>query len=324
MNINQKVSLFSMMLRIRLIEEAIAAEYPKGEMRCPIHLSVGQELLPSLVGLLSKNDDLAVSSHRSHAHYLAKGGSLKKLIAELYGKETGCSRGRGGSMHLIDLDVNFMCSTAIVGNSIPVGVGMGYGAKLKNKNAVVLIYLGDGAIEEGSFYESINFALVRNIPALFLCENNNYSVYSHISDRQPGKRRIHEMAYGLGITSKLLTSANIENSYSELNLVLKNIRETMAPAFIEIDAFRFLEHCGPSEDDHLEYRDKNYLREAINNDPLRLLDAELNTLIENWNTTVSKMKIEFESEINEAFQFARNSRFPNLETENLSPFALVK
>ena len=324
MNISQKVSLYSTMLRIRLIEEAIAAEYPKGQMRCPIHLSVGQELLPSLVGLLSNNDDLAVSSHRSHAHYLAKGGSLKKLIAELYGKETGCSRGRGGSMHLIDLDVNFMCSTAIVGNSIPVGVGMGYGAKLKNKNGIALIFLGDGAIEEGSFYESINFALVRNIPALFLCENNNFSVYSHISDRQPGNRRIHEMVSGLGITSKLLSSTNIENSYLELNLVLKNIRKTMAPAFIEIDAFRFLEHCGPSEDDHLEYRDKNYIREAVNNDPLRLLGKELYSLVENWDDTVSKMKVEFKLEINEAFKFAENSKFPDLDSEKLSPFAMVK
>ena len=324
MNISQKVSLYSTMLRIRLIEEAIAAEYPKGQMRCPIHLSVGQELLPSLVGLLSNNDDLAVSSHRSHAHYLAKGGSLKKLIAELYGKETGCSRGRGGSMHLIDLDVNFMCSTAIVGNSIPVGVGMGYGAKLKNKNGIALIFLGDGAIEEGSFYESINFALVRNIPALFLCENNNFSVYSHISDRQPGNRRIHEMVSGLGITSKLLSSTNIENSYLELNLVLKNIRKTMAPAFIEIDAFRFLEHCGPSEDDHLEYRDKNYIREAVNNDPLRLLGKELYSLVENWDDTVSKMKVEFKLEINEAFKFAENSKFPDLNSEKLSPFAMVK
>ena len=152
MNQDEKVKLYSAMLRIRLIEEAIANEYPKGEMRCPVHLSVGQELLPSLVSLVVSNKDLAVSTHRSHAHYLAKGGSLPKFISELFGKATGCSKGRGGSMHLIDLDVNFMGSTAIVGNSIPVGVGLGYGAKLRGDGAVVLIYIGDGAVEEGSFY----------------------------------------------------------------------------------------------------------------------------------------------------------------------------
>ena len=126
-------NLFYQTYRIRSVELEIAKQYIKGEMRCPTHLSVGQEAVSSALSLIMKKKDLAVSSHRAHAHYLAKGGSLKKLIAELYGKETGCSKGKGGSMHLIDLKSNFMGSTAIVGNTIPIGAGLSLASKINKK-----------------------------------------------------------------------------------------------------------------------------------------------------------------------------------------------
>ena len=132
-----------------------------------------------------REGDCAVSSHRAHAHYLAKGGNLKGLIAEIYGKETGCSKGIGGSMHLIDKSVNFMGSTAIVGNSIPVGVGLALAQKQAALQQISCIYFGDGATEEGVYYESLNFAAVKSLPALFVCEQNLYSVYSPLSVRQP-------------------------------------------------------------------------------------------------------------------------------------------
>lgn len=324
MNKVEKVELYRKMLRIRLVEEAIAREYPKGEMRCPVHLSIGQELLPSLVSFAASDNDLAVSTHRSHAHYLAKGGSLQKFIAELFGKSTGCSKGRGGSMHLIDLEVNFMGSTAIVGNSIPIGVGLGYGAKLKGEKAVVLIYLGDGAVEEGAFYESVNFAAVRKIPAVFLCENNNFSVYSHISERQPISRKIHSMVAGLGIESKYLDSSKPENSLAELRSVIETTRSTQSPSFIEIDTFRFLEHCGPSEDDHLGYREYEYIVEAKSKDPLSLMSLELAGLIKEWDKTVSEMVLAIEEEIEAAFNFARMSDYPDPLLEGISAYSGAK
>ena len=324
MNKEEKVELYRRMFRIRLVEEAIAREYPKGEMRCPVHLSIGQELLPSLVSFATSNNDLAVSTHRSHAHYLAKGGSLQKFIAELFGKSTGCSKGRGGSMHLIDLDVNFMGSTAIVGNSIPIGVGLGYGAKLKGEKAVVLIYLGDGAVEEGAFYESVNFAAVRKIPAVFLCENNDFSVYSHISERQPMGRKIHGMVEGLGIKSKYLDSSNPEESLAELRSVIETTRSTQTPSFIEIDTFRFLEHCGPAEDDHLGYRESAYIVDAKKKDPLARMSLELAGLINDWNKTVAEMAEAIEEEIEAAFNFARNSAYPDPLLEGTSAYAGAK
>ena len=188
-----KERLYIEMYRIRAVEEMIAFKYPEGKMRCPTHLSIGQEAVPAAYSLLINNSDFAVSTHRGHAHYLGKGGDLKSMIAEIYGKKTGCSKGKGGSMHLIDLNVNFMGTSAIVGNSIPVGVGLGLSIELNKTDQISCIFLGDGAIEEGVFYESLNFAAVRNLPILFICENNLYSVYSPLSVRQPKNRIIAEI-----------------------------------------------------------------------------------------------------------------------------------
>ena len=183
------------MYRIRSVEEEISKRYSEGKMRCPTHLSIGQEAVPSAFSQIAKKNDFAVSSHRGHAHYLAKGGNLKSMLAEIYGKKTGCSGGKGGSMHLIDLAVNFMGTSAIVGNSIPVGVGLGMSAKIKNTKQVSFIFFGDGAIEEGIFYESINFAIVKKLPVVFICENNLYSVYSPFSVRQPKGRSIFKKIF---------------------------------------------------------------------------------------------------------------------------------
>ena len=151
-NMPAKTNLFYTMLRIRRVEEAIADRYKEQKMRTPVHLSIGQESIAAVVGSQLHREDYCVSTHRAHAHYLAKGGSLKAMVAEIYGKVTGCCRGRGGSMHLIDTAVGFMGSTAIVGNTIPIGVGLGLSLKLSGEGKISCIFLGDGAIEEGVFF----------------------------------------------------------------------------------------------------------------------------------------------------------------------------
>ena len=162
--------LYQQMLRIRLVEEEIAKRYSEQKMRCPTHLSIGQEAVAVGVSSALTVEDKVYSSHRAHAHYLAKGGSVDKLIAELYGKQTGCTGGRGGSMHLCDLDAGFMASTAIVANSIPLAVGHALHLQTQNVEAISVAYFGDGATEEGAFYESLNFAVLKSLPVLFVCE----------------------------------------------------------------------------------------------------------------------------------------------------------
>jgi len=134
-------NLYGTMLRIRSIEEEIARRYPEEKMRCPVHLSIGQEAVPALFARCVRKDDFAVSTHRGHAHYLAKGGNLHAMVSEIYGKVTGCSKGKGGSMHLIDLSVNFMGTSAIVGNSIPVGVGLALSIQLHESDQITPILL---------------------------------------------------------------------------------------------------------------------------------------------------------------------------------------
>ena len=164
------------MLYIRTVEERIADMYPEQEMRCPVHLSIGQEAAEAGSGLALERSDYALSGHRSHGHYLAKGGDLKSMMAEIYGKATGCSGGKGGSMHLIDLDAGFLGAVPIVGSTIPIGVGTAFGSKSKGENRVTMIFFGDGATETGVFHESLNFAALHKLPVVFLCENNLYSV----------------------------------------------------------------------------------------------------------------------------------------------------
>ena len=189
MNLSKKVlhNLLYEMMRIRRVQLAIESRYLENEMKTPIHLCIGQEAVAvGVCANLHKNDYIN-STHRGHGHYLAKGGNLKTLIAELYGRESGCSKGRGGSMHLVDTHVGIYGSSSIVGGGIPIGTGMGLAIKMRKKKNVSVVFFGDGAADEGVLYESINFALLKKLPVIFILENNQYSVCSHISARQAGR-----------------------------------------------------------------------------------------------------------------------------------------
>jgi len=312
-NKNNLQKILYKMLLIREADLQISKRYRESQMRCPTHLSVGQECVPSVIGTFTTNQDLCVSSHRSHAHYLGKGGSLKKFISELYGKSTGCSKGRGGSMHLTDLDVGFVGSTAIVSNSIPVGVGLSLSSKILGKKQITIIYLGDASIEEGVFFESLNFAIVKKIPVIFVCENNFYSVYSPLSVRQPINRKIHKMVRGCDIKS-YKANGNFTNEVISCFLKAKNFVEKKGkPIFLEFQTYRWFEHCGPNLDDHLKYRNKKELMYWKKNDPIDILQNFL--IKKKWinHVAVIRMKNKIAKKIDLAFQYAKRSPFPKKE-----------
>src|SRR5260370_4819372 len=179
--------IFRTMVRIRMVEEEIAARYGQEKMRCPVHLSIGQEAVAAAVSAALRPTDQVVSTHRSHAHYLAKGGDLRAMLCELMGREPGCCSGRGGSMHLFDQAVGMLLSSPIVAASIPVGVGAALAIKQRGEDAVAIVYMGDASVEEGVFHESANFAALHRLPVVFVCENNLYSVYTALRDRQPAR-----------------------------------------------------------------------------------------------------------------------------------------
>jgi len=302
------------MKRIRAVEEEIAERYSEWEMRCPTHLSIGQEAVAAVVGHLLNHDDLAVSTHRAHAHYIGKGGDLKAMIAEIYGKETGCSKGRGGSMHLIDKSVGFMGSTAIVGGTIPIGTGLALGMKYRKTEQISCIFVGDGAIEEGAFYESANFAALHQLPILFICENNLYSVYSSLSKRQPTGRKIHELAKEIGLSSDYADGNDIMQIYEILEPTINAVRAGKGPSFIEFSTYRWREHCGPNFDNDIGYRSEEEFAEWKMKDPISSFQHQLKVSSFIDDNILIDMDEKIENEIKEAFNFAQESNFPNRET----------
>ena len=301
--------LYKTALRIRLVESRIAERYPEGNMRCPVHLSIGQEIPSAIFQQVVKPGDSAISTHRAHAHYLAMGGNLPKMVAEIYGKVTGCSKGRGGSMHLIDLEKGFLGSSAIVGNSIPIGVGVGYAKKLKKDESLIFIFLGDGAIEEGSFYESANFAAVHKLPVVFVVENNLYSVYTGLSARQPAGRSISKLASSIGLYCDSADDSEILDCFSKLASLTDYARSGKGPSLIEINTYRTLEHCGPNDDDNLGYRPKVELAEFKERDLLVDLENDLSLTAQD----IDEIRVEIHKDIEDAFEFAESSPFPTIE-----------
>ena len=314
--------LFKEILRIRKIELKISKEYSKGEIRCPVHLSIGQEAIP--VGICSnlKKSDQIVSSHRSHAHYLAKGGSLKSMISEIFGKETGCTKGKGGSMHLTDLNAGIVASVPIVASTIPIGTGIAWANKLKKNSKIVTIFFGDGATEEGVFQESIDFASLHNLKVLFVCENNFYSVYSSLKRRQSKKRNIINLAKSLGIKAYKINGNDVQKIHKSSKKIINNIRKSSRATLILLNTYRWLEHCGPNNDDNLNYRSRKEINYWINKCPLKKIKKKLKQKKIINKLILEKLNNKIDKEINFAFEFARKSKFPKKIELNKDIYAI--
>ena len=314
MILDKKQKLLFEMLRIRFIEEEIAREYKNQEIRCPVHLSIGQEAIPVGISAILSLEDKIVSAHRSHAHYLAKGGCLKSLLAEIYGKETGCSKGKGGSMHLFDLNAGQVAAVPIVGSSVSIGTGVGWYLKLSKTDRIVVIYFGDGATEEGSLAESLNFAKLHELPILFVCENNLYSVYSSIEKRQPEKRNILTIVEGHGIKTLNGDGNNVLEVMSLAKSAKESILTGSGPIFLNLSTYRWLEHCGPHNDDYLKYRSQGELKNWMEQCPIGDIKKKLSLPLMEVDELVVKMMDQIRPEVDLAFSYAKQSEFPR-ETE---------
>ena len=304
-------NLYKKIYKIRSVETKISKIYNKQEMRCPVHLSIGQEAVAAgICENLKKNDEI-ISTHRSHAHYIGKGGNLKSMISELYGKGSGCAKGLGGSMHLQDLSSGIFGSVPIVGSTIPIGVGMSFYSKYygMGHNNITVIFFGEGATEEGVFHESINFASLHNLPILFVCENNLYSVYTGLNKRQSEKRNIRKIVESNGIDSFSIFGNDVLKVHSLAKRCIKKIRKNKKPIFLELKTYRWLEHCGPNWDDHLNYRPKGELKKWVKNCPLKKFKNKICSNSKQLKV-ITKIEKDINDEINKAFSFAKNSKFP--------------
>lgn len=306
------ISLFRKVLLIRRFEEKVAALYPEQEMRCPVHLSIGQE--GAAAGVIENlgSMDAVFSNHRSHGHYIAAGGNLGKLLAEFYGKKEGCSHGRGGSMHLCDRDSAFFASTSIVSGTIPIAVGTALAKKMKKEDGIAAVFFGEGSMEEGTFCESLNYAALRKLPVLFVCENNLYAIFSHIRDRQPA-RPLTELPRSYGIESFSGNGNDAVEVYLKSRHAVSAIRKGKGPAFLEFRTYRLIEHCGPNNDDHFCYRCEEEIKAAKNDCPLENIRRYCLSKKILTREQIDEIEAEAKKKVEDAVIFAKNGTFPGRE-----------
>jgi TPP-dependent pyruvate/acetoin dehydrogenase alpha subunit len=290
-------------LRIRRVEETLIELYPSDKIKSPVHLSIGQEAVSVGVCEALAPTDVVFGTYRCHALYLAKGGDLDRMMAELYGKADGCGRGKAGSMHLVDLSVGMMSASAIVATTIPHAVGYALAQKMKRRDVVVAAFFGEGAMDEGVFHESINFAALRRLPILFVCENNHYAIYSHIRDRMAGENPC-ERARAYQVPATRIERGDIVRLHETARADVAAIRAGGGPRFIECETQRWRDHVGPDEDRTIGYRADTTLDDWIADDQLARLAALLP------EATRRAVEARVERELAAAVAFAERSPFP--------------
>lgn len=303
------IEFYKKMLLIRRVEEHIVDVYHTDVIKSPVHLSIGQEAVA--VGMCSclQKDDIISNTYRSHATYIAKGGNLNAMMAELYGKKGGCAGGKAGSMHLVDMENGILGTSAIVGTTIPVSSGyafaLKYDAEKTKRQRIVMSFFGDGATEEGCFIESINFAALHSLPQIFVCENNKLAIHSPIEKRWATDKICERVStYGLK-TFRILDGDILKiNSVAEEAVAFVKQRNNK-PVFIECFTYRTKEHVGINEDTHEAYRDKKAYEYWSQRDPIKQLASKLDS------TVLKNIEKEVQDTIQNAIDFAQKSPFPD-------------
>lgn len=252
------LDLHKSLLRLRRGEELLARLYASGEMKTPTHFSTGQEAISvGVVAALDLTKDTCVTHHRSHAAFLACNGDFYKLAAELYGRADGCSKGRGGSVHLTSRETGFLASSAILGEMIAVAVGCALSFKMDKKDSIAVCFFGEACFEEGIIYEAMNFASIHRLPVLFVCENNGYSTESPLSTRQLADTNLRMRAAYFGLEAGYVDGNRAEQVYNIALTMVEKVRQGN-PAYLEAHTYRWLEHVGCNYDHNLgrTYRSK--------------------------------------------------------------------
>lgn len=293
------------LILIRLTEEAIVAEYGNQEMKCPVHLSIGQEAVAVGVCEALEHTDVAFSTHRCHSHYLAKGGELNAMIAELYGRKTGCAAGLGGSMHLIDERVGMMGASAIVGGSIPLAVGAALSFKMDKAPHVAVTFFGDGASEEGVFHESLSFAALHKLPVLFICENNFAATASPLEARRPIDN-IFEHGKVFGIPGVRVDGNRLPEVLQAAQEAVERARAGNGPSLIEARTYRWMKHVGPEEDKTSGNRTPEEWEQWKQKCPVKQFEAL--ALKEGWlkQDEMERTRNKIQTKLKAAFQLAQS------------------
>jgi len=306
-------NLYRTMLRIRICEESFVEPILKGEVRTPCHLYSGEEAIAAGVCALLTEKDNIFGNHRSHGHFLAKGGSMGEMVAEIYCREKGCSRGRGGSMHLIDPQVGMLGAAPIVGGTISLALGAALAASIRGEDRVTVSFFGDGATGEGVLYESMNFAALWKLPIIFACENNFYSTHMPIRECRV-KNNIYKIAEPFCIEGLEVDGNDVLQVYDVSRRAIEKCRKGEGPVFLEFLTYRFRGHVGPDDNiqgSHTDIRPEEEIAKWFARDPIKIFEKYLKDggLIE--KERLDEIKKDAGREVAEAHKWARESPKPD-------------
>ncbi len=305
--------LYRTMVRIRLCDESLVSPIINREVRCPCHLSSGQEAVAAGICASLTDADYVWGTHRSHGHFLAKGGSIAELVAEIYGCETGCSRGRGGSMHLIDLEHGVLGAAPIVAGTISLAMGAALASIIRGNNRVSVSFFGDGATGEGVLYECLNFAALKRLPMVFVCENNFYATHMPVRECRV-ENNIYKIGEPFCISSYEVDGNDVLAVYEVGRKAIDQCRQSMGPAFIECLTYRFRGHVGPDDNiqgDHTDIRPREEVEAWLQKDPIsRFRDYLVNQGLVDPKI-LDDISREVELEVTQAHAFAKESPHPD-------------
>lgn len=299
------IDLYEMMLKIRLCEETFVVPILNGEIKCPCHLCSGQEAVAVGVCKALDKNDYIFGNHRSHGHYLAKGGSLSELISEAFCKKEGCCRGKGGSMHLIDPQVGMMGSAPIVAGTVSLAVGAALASKIRSDGRISVSFFGDGATNEGVLYESLNIASLQKLPVIFVCENNLYATHMPINECRPNDE-IFRIAEPFDVPTLRIDGNDVLEVYETTQKAVDNCRHGNGPFFIECLTYRLRGHVGPDDNiqgAHTEIRPAEEVERWKSEDPISNFEK---FLLEQQVITLDEKEV-YREKINKELTFAYQS-----------------
>src|SRR5437868_1211938 len=306
---HDEVEMLSLMLLIRRFEERASQQYQAQKIGGFCHLYIGQEAVVTGAVAAVRDDDYIITAYRDHAHALARGTSPDACMAELFGKETGCSRGLGGSMHFFDRKNHMYGGHAIVAAHVPLAVGMAFAIKYRGEDRVTLCFFGDGAINQGAFHEALNLAALFKLPVIFICENNLYAMGTSV-ERSTSLKEIVDRAEGYDIPGCVADGMNFREVRDKLSEIVASIRKDPHPAFVEIRTYRYRGH---SMSDPASYRTKEQLEKYRMDDPITRLRAQLSREGKVTNEQFDAMDKKAKETALLSVKFAEESREPPLE-----------
>ncbi len=304
------IELYRKIVLIRLFEEKIIEVYPIQDMKTPVHLYIGEEAVAAGVCANLNKEDYVFTNHRSHGHCLAKGVDPKVLYAEFYGRATGCCRGKGGSMHPVDPEHGILGASAIVAGGIPLAVGAALASQMKREKNVSVVFFGDGAADEGTFHESLNFAALKQLPVVFVCENNYYATSSHQSVRH-SFMNIARKADGYGLPGIQIDGNNVLEVYTTARQAVARARDGEGPTLVECKTYRWKGHVGPEADYQKGIRPQEELEDWMERCPIKSYNKFLTENQICSDSIRQDIVKEIDAKIEAALTFAKNSPFPD-------------